>query len=249
MTEEVRQGGAAFQGLPKSMRLAKRWQFVAVTGRQNKPDMKLSGPCFLLLGRASGLNFNRLGVTVSKKTAPRAVDRNRIKRIVREFFRLNTSHWPSGYDLVFIARPEAARAARRDLWSALIRLGQKLAKGGARPPSGGAASSAGHPATPAAAGDRGAPPARFGPAAAAFDFFEWLLKGLALGLIYTYQRLISPLLPPSCRFRPTCSRYAVQAISLHGFWRGSYLTARRLLKCHPFHPGGYDPVPPVKDGP
>ncbi|UQZ91247.1 membrane protein insertion efficiency factor YidD [Deltaproteobacteria bacterium Smac51] len=83
---------------------------------------------------------------------------------------------------------------------------------------------------------------------ATLDFFEWLLKGLALGFIYIYQRLISPLLPPSCRFRPTCSRYAVQAITVHGFWRGSYLTVKRLLKCHPFHPGGYDPVPPGKTG-
>lgn len=69
---------------------------------------------------------------------------------------------------------------------------------------------------------------------------------LALGFIRFYQRFISPLTPPACRFWPTCSNYATQAIEAHGFWRGSWLALWRLLKCHPFHPGGYDPVPPPK---
>ncbi|MDR2945249.1 MAG: membrane protein insertion efficiency factor YidD [Candidatus Adiutrix sp.] len=74
------------------------------------------------------------------------------------------------------------------------------------------------------------------------------LPGLvALGLIRFYQRFISPCLPPACRFWPTCSNYAISAIKIHGFWRGSLLTAWRLLKCHPFHPGGYDPVPPRRE--
>ena len=58
-----------------------------------------------------------------------------------------------------------------------------------------------------------------------------------------YQRFISPALPPSCRFTPSCSAYAVEAISRHGAIRGSWLAARRLVRCHPFHPGGVDPVP------
>lgn len=75
----------------------------------------------------------------------------------------------------------------------------------------------------------------------------WQLPGrLALALIFFYQKCISPMLPPSCRFRPTCSSYAAEAVKVHGFWQGSYLAGRRLLKCHPFHPGGYDPVPPKK---
>ena len=60
--------------------------------------------------------------------------------------------------------------------------------------------------------------------------------------IRTYQLLISPLLPPACRFTPTCSEYAMQAIEKYGALRGVYLAARRLLRCHPFHSGGYDPV-------
>ncbi len=64
-----------------------------------------------------------------------------------------------------------------------------------------------------------------------------------LVLIRGYQRIISPMLRPRCRFSPSCSIYAYEAIGRHGPWRGLYLTTRRLLRCHPFHPGGYDPVP------
>jgi len=67
----------------------------------------------------------------------------------------------------------------------------------------------------------------------------WLMTGL----IQTYRYAISPLLGPRCRFWPTCSSYALEAIRLHGPWRGGWLTLRRLLKCHPFHTGGVDPVP------
>ncbi len=62
-------------------------------------------------------------------------------------------------------------------------------------------------------------------------------------LVKLYQRLVSPLLPPACRFYPSCSAYAVQALERHGAVRGSWLTVRRLSRCHPFHPGGIDPVP------
>jgi putative membrane protein insertion efficiency factor len=61
--------------------------------------------------------------------------------------------------------------------------------------------------------------------------------------IRAYQMTISKLLPPACRFTPTCSEYAAQAIERHGSVRGSALAAKRLLRCHPWHPGGYDPVP------
>lgn len=61
-------------------------------------------------------------------------------------------------------------------------------------------------------------------------------------LIFFYQRFISPLTVPSCRFYPTCSEYALQAIKRYGPWRGLWLSLRRILKCHPFHQGGYDPI-------
>ena len=62
--------------------------------------------------------------------------------------------------------------------------------------------------------------------------------------IRLYRYAVSPLLGPNCRFYPTCSCYAEEAIEHHGAIRGTYLTARRLLRCHPWHAGGYDPVPP-----
>ncbi|MBI5887952.1 MAG: membrane protein insertion efficiency factor YidD [Deltaproteobacteria bacterium] len=65
-------------------------------------------------------------------------------------------------------------------------------------------------------------------------------------LIRLYKSLISPFLPPACRFHPSCSCYAEEAIESYGVLRGIFLTMGRLLRCHPFHPGGFDPVPPAK---
>ena len=62
-------------------------------------------------------------------------------------------------------------------------------------------------------------------------------------IIRFYQKIISPLTPPSCRFYPTCSSYGLEAIKRYGAIKGGYLTIKRILKCHPFHPGGIDPVP------
>ena len=67
-----------------------------------------------------------------------------------------------------------------------------------------------------------------------------------LAAVGFYQRAISPALPPRCRFFPTCSAYAAEAIAVHGAGRGSWLALRRLLKCAPWHPGGLDPVPPAR---
>ena len=68
--------------------------------------------------------------------------------------------------------------------------------------------------------------------------------GLALrGTIRGYQLLVAPILPPSCRYYPSCSHYAAEAVARHGPWRGALLAARRLLRCHPWGGSGYDPVP------
>jgi len=69
---------------------------------------------------------------------------------------------------------------------------------------------------------------------------------LKLPIVF-YRKVISPLKPPTCRFYPSCSQYALEAIEKHGAAKGSLLAARRIARCHPFNPGGFDPVPPAKD--
>ncbi|MCA9559546.1 MAG: membrane protein insertion efficiency factor YidD [Myxococcales bacterium] len=71
------------------------------------------------------------------------------------------------------------------------------------------------------------------------------MRHLAILLIRFYQRAISPWLPASCRFTPTCSQYAIDAYRAHGALGGTWRTVRRLGRCHPWHPGGFDPVDPA----
>ena len=71
------------------------------------------------------------------------------------------------------------------------------------------------------------------------------MRKIILSLLRLYQLLVSPFLPPSCRFTPSCSCYAVEAIEQHGVIRGAWLAIKRLGRCHPWHEGGYDPVPPA----
>ena len=70
------------------------------------------------------------------------------------------------------------------------------------------------------------------------------MKLLLIGLVRGYRVFISPWLLPSCRFQPTCSQYAIEALDRHGALKGSWLATRRICRCHPFNAGGYDPVPP-----
>jgi len=69
------------------------------------------------------------------------------------------------------------------------------------------------------------------------------MKHVLILLIRIYQKIVSPFFPPQCRFYPTCSSYFIQALEKYGFFKGSVLGIKRILKCNPFHPGGYDPVP------
>jgi putative membrane protein insertion efficiency factor len=73
-----------------------------------------------------------------------------------------------------------------------------------------------------------------------------MLARLLMLLIRVYQRVLSPLLGPVCRFEPSCSRYTHECLRLHGAAKGSYLGFRRIIRCHPFNPGGYDPPPPAR---
>lgn len=69
------------------------------------------------------------------------------------------------------------------------------------------------------------------------------MKRILIAIVRGYKKYISPMLPPSCRFTPTCSEYAVEALQKHGAWKGSLLAIWRILRCNPFCKGGYDPVP------
>ena len=75
------------------------------------------------------------------------------------------------------------------------------------------------------------------------QFFASIPKNLALGLIRFYQLTFSRVTPPICRFTPTCSHYGYEAIGKYGFMKGGWLAAKRVSRCHPLNPGGYDPVP------
>ncbi len=72
------------------------------------------------------------------------------------------------------------------------------------------------------------------------------MKQVLLLIIKFYRKFISPYKPRTCRFYPTCSQYSYEAISRYGAWRGGILAIKRILRCHPFNPGGYDPVPDLK---
>jgi putative membrane protein insertion efficiency factor len=69
------------------------------------------------------------------------------------------------------------------------------------------------------------------------------MKNIALGFIRFYQYAVSPHFPPACRYYPSCSAYAYEAVEKHGVLRGSLMALKRIIRCHPFHHGGYDPVP------
>ncbi|MDE0192961.1 MAG: membrane protein insertion efficiency factor YidD [Gammaproteobacteria bacterium] len=78
---------------------------------------------------------------------------------------------------------------------------------------------------------------------------QWLQvpRRLLIEAVGVYRRYVSPCLGRHCRFHPTCSRYAIEALARHGVLRGGVLAVRRVCRCHPFHPGGLDPVPPAKE--
>ena len=146
-----------------------------------------------LYARKNRTDRNRVGITVSKKLG-HAVVRNRMRRRLREIYRLHEDRFLPGCGGGSLCRSDGKLSA----------LGGK-----SRYPSGGSE-----------------------------------MKALLLALIRFYQSSISPWFPARCRFRPTCSAYAYEAISRYGPWKGGYLAIRRLLRCHPFsHRDMYDPVP------
>ena len=142
-------------------------------------------PYLVVYVRPNRRGRNRLGVTVSTKLG-HAVVRNRVRRRLREIFRLNQSGLAQGYDMILSQRVRKARTAG-----------------------------------------------------------EEAVKRFLLALVRFYRKSISPLRPPCCRFIPTCSQYALEAIEKYGALKGGWLAFKRIMRCHPFYRGGkiYDPVP------
>ncbi len=164
----------------------------------------------------------RIGLTVSKVLG-KAHQRNRIKRRMREALRRHVGLLPNGFDLVFHPRSNVLTMEFAQLESEVVRiLEQASVRGGAH-----RLALRGSPKSPGE---------------------SHTMTRLLLALLAFYKRWLSPVLhtlsPGGCKFLPTCSEYAATAIAMHGPLRGSALAAWRLLRCHPFTRGGFDPVPP-----
>lgn len=176
-----------------------------------------------------------------------SVERHRVTRRIRAVIPPILDGLPPGSRLVVRALPEAADASTdrlaRDISGALARLGISVAAPSpARPERSGPDAGESAPIQPGPAEAAPAPP-RSG-----LSLVLWWLgapiRWLALALLYAYRYTISPILPPTCRFHPSCSAYTLQAVQTHGVGKGVALGVWRLLRCNPWNLGGLDPVPP-----
>ena len=181
---------------PRTYRLRRRQEFFQV----NQMGRRIHTPHFLVFVLPTSDNVCKLGLTASRKVG-NAVQRNRTKRLIREFFRHHYCYMGPGRDFSIIAKRGAAQLSYGDVHRELSVL---------------------------------------------LENSGWSMNRLAakllVFLIDLYSRFISPLTPPTCRYYPSCSRFTREAIGKYGPWRGLFLGLKRLSRCHPFYPGGYDPV-------
>jgi putative membrane protein insertion efficiency factor/ribonuclease P protein component len=229
--------------LPKTALIRKPDEYRRIYARGRRVRGDNFALVYLLTPAAGGA---RLGISISGVRS--AVRRNRIKRIIREFFRLRRPGLNPALELVFTVR----KGFQPDSPAAIAAALAPLTAG--RPELAGLAA---EPAPCRSGGEQGVAPAPVEPAPTMAPFppvgllttWRRSTAGVATALRYSclagvrfYQLVISPLLPPSCRFTPSCSQYALEAISLYGVRRGGFLALKRILRCHPFSPGGFDPV-------
>jgi putative membrane protein insertion efficiency factor len=148
---------------------------------------------------------------------------------------------PGGTEVVVRAMPEAATASHAQLLEDLERALERVTPLAAPIAAGG-----GHDeldsATALSEGDQEPDASRTGVHLIAY-WIGWPIRSLLLGLIWVYRHTISPILPPTCRYHPSCSAYGFEALQVHGAAKGTLLTGWRVLRCNPFTPGGLDPVP------
>ena len=213
---------------PRPQRLRATADFERVMRR----GRRVRGSLLHLVHRSNGIDESRIGYSVGRRVG-NAVVRNRVKRRLREL--VAARHLIAGRDVVVLAQPAAAHASFDELandLNAQFRQAELEAPAEERASDEATASEAVAPERSAAATSSAATASPLGLPARA-----------TLGLIRGYQRLISPSQPAACRYEPTCSAYAVTAVERYGAARGSWLAARRLLRCRPGAEGGYDPVP------
>jgi len=206
-----------------------RYQGVGFLALYAKPEIMPSSNDADKLGKTAYVAGKKLG------SAPK---RNQAKRRLREAVRMAGVSWNS-HDVVLVAVKGTLRADFKDIVASVEKLGLLLSQSErteAEP------NKETEPSLPAAAkpSQKTAKPGVNRTFAA---FLVGIPRQLAIVCIKIYRHAISPLLPPSCRFVPTCSEYALTALERFGFWRGSWLAIKRIGRCHPFNPGGYDPVP------
>jgi len=192
---------------PSNLRLRTNQDFAAIFAGKNGATKRLKNNHFALLYKPNGLQHPRLGISVSKKNIPKAFRRNRLKRIIRESFRLNQHNLPA-MDFVVLVYNSANKLDDKIWRGTLNDTFHKLIESRSIQPK-----------------------------------YEGYIARIIIAFLGFYRYFISPVLGSRCRFYPSCSAYAREAVERHGAWRGGLLALKRICSCHPFHAGGYDPVP------
>lgn len=227
---------------PSSLRLRTNQDFAAIFAGRNGATKRFKTPYFAILYKLNGLDYPRLGISISKKNIPKAFRRNRLKRIIRESFRLN-QHSLSAMDFVVLVYHSANNLDDKT-WRASVN--DAFVKCGKRDNNAAENISLYRSTT------ESTPSLNLEPVIKSQDRDNdkkenykpsGLMTRIIIALLGFYRYFISPVLGSRCRFYPSCSAYAREAVERHGTWLGGLLALKRICSCHPFHAGGYDPVP------
>ena len=225
--------------LPSRYRLHSRSE-ISRTIRHGRRARRGSLVVHLQVGQG-GETPARAAFAVSKSVGD-SVTRHRVVRRLRGIIPPLLDRLPGGSELVVRAMPEAATATSAQLCDDLERALERVTPLASLTPS-----------TPTSVVDvdldvdvpvsAQAEATRSGVHQVLF-WIGWPIRSLLLALIWVYRHTISPILPPTCRYHPSCSAYGFEALQVHGAAKGTALTVWRVLRCNPFTPGGLDPVPP-----